>query len=131
MKPEDSKVRRAKKVVDAGMNIPLAQLQESIDLNDKVDQLVSKDQHQITLPKEIETIFKAVTALKGEKGDSIKGDDGYTPIKGKDYFTNEEIDIFLKNIQNKVINGKDGRSPIHIGYIEPTNPQKGDIWYRD
>lgn len=81
MLSDNSKVKRAKKVVDAGMNIPLALLQESIDLNDKLEQLVAKDTHQMELPKEIETIFKSVAALKGDKGE--KGDKGDTGNDGK------------------------------------------------
>lgn len=88
MRPEDSIVKRAKKVVDAGMNIPLAQLTESIHTNDKLDEILARDNHQINLPKEIETIFKAVTTLKGEKGDKgetgEKGDKGDTGSNGRD-----------------------------------------------
>lgn len=49
MTPDNSIVRRAKKVVDAGMNIPLAQLTESIHLNDKLDALLSKE--DIVIPE--------------------------------------------------------------------------------
>lgn len=55
---------------------------------------------------------------KGEKGDpgqSIKGEkgnDGYTPIKGKDYFTGEEIKSFKEEIRpikgQDYFDGKDG-----------------------
>lgn len=47
MQPEDFKVRRAKKVVDAGMNIPLAQLTESIQTNEKLDALLAKESIEI------------------------------------------------------------------------------------
>lgn len=39
MIPDSPIVRRAKKIVDTGMNISVAQLQESIDMNDKLDSL--------------------------------------------------------------------------------------------
>lgn len=42
MLPDNPIVKRAKKVVDAGMNISLAQLTESIQLNEKLDELISK-----------------------------------------------------------------------------------------
>lgn len=46
--------------------------------------------------------------MKGEKGD--KGEDGKTPVKGIDYFTEEEITNILSYIQSNVKNGKDGES---------------------
>jgi len=39
-----------------------------------------------------------VTLIKGEKGEdgkSIKGQDGFTPVKGKDYFTQKEIEYII------------------------------------
>lgn len=47
--PEGIIKKRAQKVVDAGMNIPLAQLTESIHLNDKLDALLSKE--DIVIPE--------------------------------------------------------------------------------
>lgn len=49
MTPEGIIKKRAQKVVDAGMNIPLAQLTESIHLNDKLDALLSKE--DIVIPE--------------------------------------------------------------------------------
>lgn len=58
--------------------------------------------------------------MKGDKGET--GDDGYTPVKGKDYFTNEEIQSIINYIQSNVqpgeqgipgTNGKDGRNGIN------------------
>ena len=40
--PEGIIKKRAQKVVDAGMNIPLAQLTESIHTNEKLDEIISK-----------------------------------------------------------------------------------------
>lgn len=57
--------KRAKKVVDAGMNIPLAELTEAIQTNEKLDALLSKD-----FPEEIEISLEGVEYIKGEKGDS-------------------------------------------------------------
>ena len=47
--PEGLIKKRAQKVVDAGMNIPLAQLTESITTNDKLDALLSKE--DIVIPE--------------------------------------------------------------------------------
>jgi hypothetical protein len=47
--------------------------------------------------------------LKKIKG--ARGESGYTPVKGVDYF--------------------DGRTPMFTGKEKPKNPQKGDLWYQD
>jgi len=52
MKPDEIKMRRARKVVDSGMNIPLAQLSESIYINDKLDVLISQESKEIEFPSE-------------------------------------------------------------------------------
>lgn len=57
--------KRAKKVVEAGMNIPLASLTESIHTNDKLEALLAKD-----FPEEIEISLAGVEYIKGEKGDT-------------------------------------------------------------
>jgi len=51
---------------------------------------------------------------RGEKGDNIKGDSGYTPEKGKDYFTEWEIKQFIESVQSQIIVPlpKNGRTPI-------------------
>ena len=77
----------------------------------------------------LETLANSIQVMKGDKGD--------TPVKGKDYFTKEEIssiiDFISSNIQKPKngIDGINGRTPIHIGKMEPISPQKGDLWYQD
>lgn len=47
--------------------------------------------------------------------DKIKGDQGpsgYTPVKGKDYFTENEINQLAKHIQSNVKNGEQGKQGI-------------------
>ena len=72
------------------------------------------------------------TDLKGEKGDSIKGDkgeDGFTPIKGQDYLTDEE----LQGIKNEItpIKGQDYFTADEINNIKKeVTPIKG-IHYFD
>lgn len=65
------------------------------------------------------------------------GEPGVTPVKGKDYFTEEEIAKIAQDILKKAVpvkgkhyfDGKDARSQITVGIQEPTNPKKGDLWY--
>lgn len=83
-----------------------------------------------------ETIIKVdapdLEFLKSIK--KIEGIDGYTPIKGKDYFTEEEIADFIKKITPKkgvdYFDGEDGRKILFTGKNPPPNPQKGDLWYQ-
>lgn len=51
----------------------------------------------------------AEAILKMESVPGIKGDDGYTPVKGKDYFTEEEIANFVNYLATLV---KDGETPV-------------------
>jgi hypothetical protein len=53
------------------------------------------------------------TEIKGDKGDD--GEDGYTPQKGKDYFTNQEITEFKMSVTpikgEDYFDGEDGYTP--------------------
>jgi len=51
-------------------------------------------------------MLSQIQVLKGEKGD--KGDPGYTPVKGKDYFTSEELLAFIEHIRSQVKDGEKG-----------------------
>jgi len=42
--------------------------------------------------------FESMKGSKGDKGESIKGKDGYSPVVGKDYFTNKDKDSFIAKI---------------------------------
>jgi hypothetical protein len=79
---------------------------------DKVDKKVI-DTHLISnraLEKATEALEMAKTTSK-QKGE--KGDDGYTPIKGKDYYTPEEIKEIKKEVTpikgKDYFDGKDGK----------------------
>ena len=66
-----------------------------------------------------EHIFKGISQIKGEPG--------YSPVKGKDYFTKEEIDDVVSNIQSYIripdaIPGQDGKTPV-AGIDYPTVKQ--------
>ena len=70
-----------------------------------------------------------VQMLKGDKGEP-----GSIPIKGKDYFTKDEINQIIAEVHSKIKvpeDGKDGRSIMHYGKKQPKNPMKGDLWYQD
>lgn len=59
-----------------------------------------------------------------------KGDDGFTPIKGQDYFTEEEIDGIVDTVYSKLVvpeylKGEDGKTPTEqelIALIKPLIP---------
>lgn len=107
--PEGIIKKRAQKVVDAGMNIPLAQLTESIHLNEKLDALLSKETtekpsdeiQKISIEGASLVTIKGDRGDKGEKGD--KGDRGIDGLNGKD----GKDGVNGKNGLNG-INGKDG-----------------------
>lgn len=48
-----------------------------------------------------------LAVMKGDKGD--QGDQGYTPVKGVDYFIEEEITAIINYIQTTLINFKEGK----------------------
>lgn len=99
---------------------------------------------------EIEEILKIVDAkirtfergLKGEKGargeqglpglNGRHGRDGYTPVKGKDYFTNEDINEIVFKTLLKIKVPKDGISPkmadiVNAVLKEIKLPERDDI----
>lgn len=80
----------------------------------KTNQLLTdlKSKKDFTTSELAKAFFSMVDVKRGYKGD--KGDKGEAPIKGIDY-----------------VDGKDGRTPFFIGSKEPSNPQKGDLWYQD
>jgi len=83
-------------------------------------------QRFLTERAEAEAILK-MDIVKGEKGDN--GEDGYTPIKGKDYFTNEEIKGIIDYVQSNV---KDGESIQGEKGDNGETPFKGiDYWTKE
>jgi hypothetical protein len=76
----------------------------------------------------ISGLIKNITVVKGDKGEP-----GYTPVRGKDYYTAQEIDFIIQHIQSQVKPGMKGDpgiqgdpgSPGKPGYT----PQRGvDYW---
>lgn len=51
-------------------------------------------------------LSKSISELEKIKGD--QGDPGYTPLKGKDYFTEKEINTMVEYVQSKVKDGEKG-----------------------
>lgn len=51
-------------------------------------------------------VAEAAGKIQLAKGE--KGDDGYTPIKGKDYFTPQDIEQLARIVQSRVKNGTPG-----------------------
>ena len=46
-----------------------------------------------------------LAALKGDKGD--KGEQGYTPVKGTDYFTSEDVQTIVNSVYEKIEDGSE------------------------
>ncbi|HEC64771.1 MAG TPA: hypothetical protein ENI23_05735 [bacterium] len=83
----------------------------------ELEEVVEKNHTEIREDiKETKGLIKEVVGIERLKGD--------TP-------TDKEIVALIEPLIPKPIKGEDGRNPIHIGRIEPTNPQKGDLWYQN
>jgi len=55
------------------------------------------------------SMFAQMQVMKGDKGDKGEpGKDGYTPVKGADYFTDEELFAVINYIQSLVKDGEKG-----------------------
>lgn len=133
MRPDDFIKRRAKKVVDAGMSIPLANLAEQMDTNDKLNILISKEvvfpeipefPNEITIsnlpetqkvevinPVEIQKV--EITNLPEEKNNKeelqLLKEIASELKKKEDYAYDIEIDSALKE-QLKGEKGEDGKN---------------------
>ncbi len=73
-------------------------------------------------------VFEHIQTIKGDKGD--KGDTGYSPVKGKDYYTEKEINTMIEFIQSKVKDGPMGpMGPVGIDGKNGETPIRGvDYW---
>lgn len=72
------------------------------------------------------TPVKGVDYFDGEKGD--KGDDGYTPVKGVDYFDGEKGDDGYTPVKGvDYFDGKNGYTPVKgVDYFDGEKGEKGD-----
>jgi hypothetical protein len=118
----------------------LAKLKDDSDLviMDAIDELEEKvEQYKQEIPdlnKVLESVRgeQGIQGVQGEQGET--GQDGYTPVKGVDYFTQNEILEVARKATGMIKipkDGRDGREIMHIGSTPPKNPQKGDLWYQD
>ena len=108
-------------------------------LLDRINEIIDIAEQKINEARQevnqvVSEIKQAVDNIEPPKGDT--GDDGYTPVKGKDYYTKEEIVKTKEEIKKlatpvKGIDYKDGRDMIYVGKKAPKNPQKGDLWYKE
>ncbi len=78
------------------------------------DSLVVQSQILEEVKKQPETRIilnaEGTTTIKGDKGE--RGEDGKTPVKGKDYFTESEISDIVSRVQSQIKQPKDGRTPV-------------------
>ena len=98
----NNKAETLHKEVKSSLQTHLSKLFE--DFDEKISLLVDK--------RTKEDVFGKMEMLKGEKGDNIKGDDGYTPIKGEDYFTEKEKKDLVKEIMGMIRLPKDGEDGV-------------------
>lgn len=76
----EKQISKLKKLAGVMDNGNIAVLEHLFEIEEKIDEAIPT----------LENIVGRFKGDKGEKGDSIKGEDGYTPIKGKDYFDGED-----------------------------------------
>ncbi len=137
--PEDIIKKRAKKVVEAGLNVPLAHLTESIYLNEKIDELLNKSNDVVitNFPKEKEypssmevtnlpEVQKVeITNLPKEKDDkeqiTLLKEISQELKKKEDYAYDIEIDATLKEKLRgeKGEKGEPGKAGADGDKIEP------------
>ena len=89
---------------------------------ERLEQLKREQNPNFAVEQALVKIAEVIPTMKGDKGDP-----GYTPIKGEDYYTDEEIqltaDQIEANVQAKV---KDGYTPIKgVDYFDGYTPIKG------
>lgn len=100
---------------------------------------MSRENKQQRLNELRDPLLSKITMMKGEKGD--QGDPGYSPIRGKDYYTQTEINFIIEHITNTVqakvkdggqgiqgetgVDGRAGATPIRgVDYWTPKDQEK-------
>lgn len=117
-------MRRARKVVDSGMNIPLAQLTESIDTNDKLGVLISQESKEIEFPSEF-SISNLPEIQKVEITNFLEKDDDTELLSKIDSLIEEvkkkeelQLDLSLSKEIKASLRGADG--------VDGTNGKDGE-----
>lgn len=108
---QQKKLRRLAEVLDGGDLAVLKHL-DSVE-----EELTSR----------IDTVQSQIPPINDVLANVKDGKDGYTPVKGKDYFDGQDGYTPKKGID--YFDGKDGRTPIHVGITKPINAKPGDLWY--
>jgi hypothetical protein len=97
---------------------------------------IQKDDESVNALGSLKDTFEKISNTKNKNDilDSflamMKGEDGHTPVKGEDYFTQNEIDDFIKQV--KPIKGKDYFTDSEISEFKKTvTPQKGKDYFTD
>ena len=90
------------KYIDYANNQDLAVFDELLDIEESLSEVA----------KALKP-FEGIDVGSAEQIKGEKGEEGYSPVKGKDYFTNDEIDRFLRHTTPKkgvhYFDGEDGR----------------------
>ena len=123
MKPASFKLKQLPCLRGEKNNMQVSPLQQ-----DKLRRLAeAKDPSLRAMRFMAETMGK-IDVVKGKQGE--KGDIGHTPIKGYDYFTDEEINSIISYIQSNVKNGVNGKNGING--INGYSPVRGkDYWTKE
>lgn len=118
--PTLEQLKTAEKLATLHNDPKLAIFDELQGISDTLKEIATKEIPDMpSFPKEISVGLKGVSVvtIKGDKGDKpVLGEDypipkdGYTPVKGKDYFTDKEIAQITKNATP--VKGKDYRDGI-------------------
>ncbi len=100
------------------MNLTPLQKQTLISIYPELRQYFDMEDLKEKKSENTQLLIALVNKIQSLKGD--KGDNGYSPIKGKDYFTPQEAQMFLDYIINTV----------YPSVLEKATPKKG-IHYKD
>lgn len=144
---KDKNQKKARKVLENQGSVPLAHLEATMDMTEKLEEVkgVLMENHEKMMDKpEVQKVqiippFESVgeedVTFAAQFASLMRGKKGDKPIKGKDYFTEEEISEFIEKttpIKGKhYFDGKDGRNAITVSNEAPSNPIKGDLWYKN
>lgn len=79
---------------------------------EQLQELIDQRNPELALGKILANKSLAEYITKMDSIEGAKGEPGYTPVKGKDYFTQEEVNLIVNHIQSRVKNGDKGEPGI-------------------
>ena len=105
---------------------------------EKLQKLKEMRNPMVKASRLLEEQIVAIEKIELQKGeDGRDGVDGYTPVKGKDYYTEAEINFIIQYIQSRVkdgepgpagtdgIDGRNGITPVRgVDYWTPKDQEK-------